>query len=382
MALPVSLLTDVNIDRSVIWRRINYEGSAVDKTLTASDEMTLLNIGEKTGPISFPLSPAHAVPWYPEFLGMTAVIASTSMRHLIDAAAKVARTNSPVLITGESGTGKELIARAVHHLSPRAAQPFIDVNCAALPEHLIESELFGYERGAFSGADSSKPGLFETAQGGTIFLDEIGELEVRMQAKLLRVLDGQPYFRLGGTRKVRAEARVVAATNLEVNEVTEGKLRRDLYHRLDVFHLRVPALRERVEDIAPLAELFLRGTGFTLSPEALAILGEYSWPGNVRELKNALGKSLLFAEGRRIHPADLPPELTAGTAFPEDAYSLDGIEQQTIFKVLAQTGGHQQRAADLLGISRRTLIRKLKIYRSPDQSPPDQSQGHRSESAA
>ena len=229
------------------------------------------------------------------------------MRRLMDAADRVARTSAPVLITGESGTGKELIARAVHHLSPRAARPFIDVNCAALPEHLIESELFGYEKGAFSGADSTKPGLFESARGGTIFLDEIGELDWRMQAKLLRVLDGQPYFRLGGTRKMQADARVVAATNLDVNEAMEGKFRRDLYHRLDVFHLRVPALRDRMDDVAPLAELFLRGTGFSLSPAALAILEEYPWPGNVRELRNVLGKATLFAAGPHIQPGDLPP---------------------------------------------------------------------------
>ncbi|MGD1072002.1 MAG: sigma 54-interacting transcriptional regulator [Bryobacteraceae bacterium] len=313
-------------------------------------------------------------PRYAEFMGMTAVIASASMRRLIAAAGKVAHTDSPVLITGESGTGKELIARAVHHLSPRAARPFVDVNCAALPEHLIESELFGYEKGAFSGADSLKPGLFETARGGTIFLDEIGELELRMQAKLLRVLDGQPYFRLGGTRKVQADARVVAATNLNVNEAMEGKFRRDLYHRLDVFRLRVPALRDRMDDVAPLADLFLRGTGFTLSPAALAALREYSWPGNVRELKNVLGKASLFAEGLRIEPGDLPAELTIAASFQEGMYSLNGIEEQTIFKVLAQTGGHQQRAADLLGISRRTLIRKLKIYRSARSGAPHQTE--------
>jgi transcriptional regulator with PAS, ATPase and Fis domain len=270
-----------------------------------------ISSGGSASQILLAVSTQHTVPRYAEFGGITAVIASTSMRRLMATAGKVARTNAPVLITGESGTGKELLARAVHHMSPRAARPFIDINCAALPEHLIESELFGYERGAFSGADSSKPGLFESAQGGTIFLDEIGELELRMQAKLLRVLDGQPYFRLGGTRKVQADARIVAATNLEVYEAVAGrKFRRDLYHRLDAFHMRVPALRDRLEDIGPLADLFLRGTGFTLSLEALAMLREYSWPGNVRELKNVLGKATLFAEGLRIEPGDLPPELT------------------------------------------------------------------------
>src|SRR4051794_40018634 len=173
-----------------------------------------------------------AEPLYEEYAGMTTVIASMAMRRLISAASKVGRTNSPILITGESGTGKELVARAVHHYSPRAGKPFIDVNCAALPEHLIESELFGYEKGAFSGAESMKPGLFEAAHTGTLFLDEIGELDSRMQAKLLRVLDGQSYFRLGGSRKVVADVRVVAATNLSLDQaVLNGKFRRDLYHR-------------------------------------------------------------------------------------------------------------------------------------------------------
>jgi len=187
-----------------------------------------------------------AKPYYEDFLGMTAVIASAPMRSLMSMTEKVAGTNSPVLITGESGTGKELVARALHRFSVRASKPFIDVNCAALPEHLIESELFGYEKGAFSGADSLKPGLFEAAHGGSLFLDEIGELDPRMQAKLLRVLDGQPFFRLGGTRKVEPDVRIIAATNLMLDEAVQSrKFRRDLYHRLETFHLRVPPLRER-----------------------------------------------------------------------------------------------------------------------------------------
>jgi len=299
---------------------------------------------------------------------MTTVIASTSMRRLISMTARVGRTNSPVLITGESGTGKEIIARAVHQYSPRVAKPFIDVNCAALPEHLMESEIFGYEKGAFSGAESLKPGLYEAASGGTLFLDEIAELDRHMQAKLLRVLDGHSYFRLGGSRKVTADVRIVAATNLNLDDaVQEGKFRSDLFHRLDAFHLRVPPLRERLEDIAPLAEWFLRDTGLTIGSDALAILENYSWPGNVRELRNALSKAALFASGTEIVPGDLPMEIILGQAeSPEEEYSLDGLEQQTICRVLAQTGGHQQKAADLLGISRRTLIRKLKLYRSPE----------------
>jgi len=304
---------------------------------------------------------------FAEFLGMTALVSSAAMRRLILHAEKIGRTGSPVLITGESGTGKELVARAIHHFSPRAAKPFIDVNCAALPDNLVESELFGYEKGAFSGADTGKPGLFEAAAGGTLFLDEIGELDARMQAKLLRVLDNQPYFRLGGTKKVAADARIVAATNLDLNDaVMHGIFRRDLFHRLDVFRLHVPALRERSEDIAPLAALFLRDSNVAISDEALAILEDYSWPGNIRELRNVLAKASLFTSGSEIRPADLPAELlSAEIQAQEGECSLDDLEEQTIVRVLGQTNGHQQKAADLLGISRRTLIRKLKLYRSP-----------------
>jgi len=327
---------------------------------------------------TFPIRPAkrapfalrRAEPQYEEFLGMTTVIASPAMRRLCSAAAKVARTSSAVLITGESGSGKELIARAVHHYSLRRAKPFVDVNCASLPEHLMESELFGYEKGAFSGAENMKPGFFEAAHGGTLFLDEIGELDSRMQAKLLRVLDGHSYFRLGGSRKVTVDVRFVAATNLSLEDaVQQGRFRRDLFHRLDGFRLHVPPLRERVEDIAPLATWFLRDSPVALSGDALQLLEDYAWPGNVRELRNCLHKAGLFAPGSRIEARDLPPEiLLGGQDARPDPYSLDGLEQQTIHRVLAQTGGHQQKAADLLGISRRTLIRKLKLYRSSAQS--------------
>jgi transcriptional regulator with PAS, ATPase and Fis domain len=307
-----------------------------------------------------------------EFLGMTAVLSSASMRRLITTAERVAKTDSPVLITGESGSGKELIARAIHRFSPRSAKPFIDVNCAALPEHLVESELFGYEKGAFSGADSQKPGLLEAAQGGSVFLDEIGELESRIQAKLLRVLDGHPWFRLGGTKKVQCDARIIAATNLDVESaVREGRFRRDLFHRLDVFRLHVPALRERLEDVAPLAGFFLQGSAFTLSSEALAQLEEYTWPGNVRELKNVLAKAMLFASGNEVGAHDLPMELFAPHESAAEETSLGGLEQQAIFRALGQTNGHQQKAADLLGISRRTLIRKLKQYRGSGRSGQD-----------
>src|SRR5580692_11013425 len=187
------------------------------------------------------------------FLGMTAVIASEPMRRLLETVERVARSAATVLIVGESGTGKELIARAVHHFSPRGHKPWVDLSCAALPEHLLESELFGYDRGAFSGADTAKPGLFELAHQGTLFLDEVGELDPKMQVKLLRVLDGVPYYRLGGTKKVSADVRVVAATNQNLERmVAEGRFRGDLFHRLSQLTLRVPPLRARLDDIAPL----------------------------------------------------------------------------------------------------------------------------------
>jgi transcriptional regulator with PAS, ATPase and Fis domain len=343
----------------------------MDRNRYQSDEVTPEPLADPEPPhlIRKPKTVSHE-PHYEEFMGMTTVIAAASMRRLVTVTGRVGKTNSPVLISGESGTGKELIARAVHQFSTRAAKPFVDVNCAALPEHLMESELFGYEKGAFSGAENLKPGLYETAAGGTLFLDEITELDSRMQAKLLRVLDGHSYFRLGGSRKVVADVRIVAATNLNLDEaVQEGKFRRDLFHRLDNFHLRVPPLRERIEDIAPLAGFFLKDTGCTIAPDALALLENYSWPGNIRELRNALGKAALFAAGPEILPGDLPMEIILGqTESPDEDYSLGGLEQQTICRVLAQTGGHQQKAADLLGISRRTLIRKLKLYRSPDHN--------------
>jgi len=297
-----------------------------------------------------------------EFLGMPAIIASRAMQRVMEKVEKVARTDSTVLIAGESGVGKELIARAIHHFSLRKEKPFVDVNCAAFPENLIESELFGYEKGAFSGADGVKQGLFETAGAGTLFLDEVGELEARMQAKLLRVLDGQPYFRLGGTRKIQAAARVIAATNSDLQEsVKRGWFRADLYHRLDAIQLRVPSLRERVDDIGPLCELFLGSSGCTLREDAMELLLHYSWPGNVRELRNVLNKAVVFADSKELTPADLPSGMKTSVA-AEPGYSLERLEEHTIFRALEQTGGHQQKAAHILGISRRTLIRKLKQY--------------------
>ncbi len=292
------------------------------------------------------------------------------MLQLIELVERIAQTNAAVLITGESGSGKEVIARAVHHYSLRCAKPWVDVSCAALPEHLVESELFGYERGAFSGADSPKPGLFELANHGTLFLDEVGELEPRMQVKLLRVLDGVAYYRLGGTRKVIIDARIVAATNQDLEHMVDtGNFRSDLYHRLGQICLRVPPLRERPEDIVPLAEHFLQLANLQrhFSGEAIQALQRHRWPGNVRELRNVVTKAAVLARGEEILAADLvlaaprgPTESASVVTVP--TANLDGMEKTTILRVLAQTNGHQQRAAELLGISRRTLSRKLKLY--------------------
>jgi DNA-binding NtrC family response regulator len=299
------------------------------------------------------------------------------MQKLIQMVIKVAQTNATVLITGESGSGKELVARAVHHYSLRCTKAWVDLNCGALPEHLIESELFGYEKGAFSGADTMKPGLFEAASGGTLFLDEIGELDIKTQVKLLRVLDGVPYYRLGGTKKVTVDVRVVAATNVDLEDAIQaGRFRADLYHRLSPIQLRVPSLRERVDDVGPLAGFFLQqhDPRRRFTAEAIEVLQRHAWPGNVRELRNVVTRAAVYSSGDEIGPGDLPHEIAGKrmpAAGPEEVggYSLDGLEQNTIFKVLAQTGGHQQKAADILGISRRTLIRKLKLYRgTPCQS--------------
>ncbi|HUJ24020.1 MAG TPA: sigma-54 dependent transcriptional regulator [Bryobacteraceae bacterium] len=323
------------------------------------------------------IEPEEQAPRPQSYLGLSAIIASQPMQKLMELVVKVAQTSATVLIAGESGSGKELVARAIHHYSLRCTKPWVDLNCGALPEHLIESELFGYEKGAFSGAESMKPGLFEAANSGTLFLDEIGELDIKTQVKLLRVLDGVPYYRLGGTRKVMVDVRVVAATNVELEEAIQGgRFRPDLYHRLSPIQIQVPALRQRLEDVGPLANFFLQQQDprRRFTREAIEVLQRYSWPGNVRELRNVVTRATIYSSVEEIGAADLPDELAGKMirpAAPDGAgtYSLDGLEQHTIFKVLEQTGGHQQKAADILGISRRTLIRKLKLYRNvPCQS--------------
>ncbi len=303
--------------------------------------------------------------------GTEFVIASPVMHKFMGMVERVAGHTETVLITGETGTGKELVARTIHQASVRARNPLIDINCAALPEHLVESELFGYEKGAFSGADSSKPGLFELADRSTIFLDEIGELEPQIQVKLLRVLDGAPYYRLGGHRKITVNVRVVAATNLDLEvAVKEGRFRKDLFHRLGQFQLRVPPLRERPEDITALAQhfLLLKAPGKNFSSDALAVLQEYRWPGNIRELRNLIAKLALSTSEERITAAAVAAELGHEPDALQDARSampqgnLENMEEQMIIRALEKTGGHRSQAAEQLGISRRTLSRKLREY--------------------
>jgi transcriptional regulator with GAF, ATPase, and Fis domain len=302
------------------------------------------------------------------FLGMPAIIRSPSMLRLIETVKRIAQSESAVLITGESGSGKEIIARAIHHYSLRHSKPWVDVNCSALPENLVESELFGNEKGAFSGADSARPGLFEIASSGSLFLDEIGELELKMQVKLLRVLDRVPFYRLGGRRKIEVDVRIVTATNRNLQEAVQtGQFRADLYHRLNQIQLRLPPLRERPEDIEGLAHLFVHETNqdLRLTPRALMRLIEYHWPGNVRELRNIVTRAALLAGSSELHPEDF--DFTEQTrCFANPAFGpvreLQELERQAIFQALTETGGNQKEAATLLGISSRTLSRKLKTY--------------------
>jgi PAS domain S-box-containing protein len=312
-----------------------------------------------------------------DIAGTQFLIASPMMHKFMGMVDRVAGHTETVLVTGETGTGKELVARTIHGSSYRHKNALVDINCAALPEHLVESELFGYEKGAFSGADSSKPGLFELADKSTIFLDEIGELQPQIQVKLLRVLDGAPYFRLGGHRKITVDVRVVAATNQDLElAVKEGRFRKDLFHRLSQFQLRVPPLRERPEDIATLARHFLslKAADKVFTVDALDALQAHPWPGNIRELRNLVAKLAMATEDRQITGTEVVAELcgeaTSGQGLAAAAHAsgavplgnLENMEEQMIIRALEQTGGHRAHAAEQLGISRRTLSRKMREY--------------------
>lgn len=314
---------------------------------------------------------------------------SPSMRAIFNIIEKVADTPSTVLITGESGTGKELVATALHEQSSRKSAPFIKVNCAAIPKDLLESEFFGYEQGAFTGAVGSKPGRFELADGGTLLLDEIAEIPIEMQVKLLRALQESEFERVGGVRTIRVDVRVIAATNRNLKgEITAGNFREDLFYRLNVVPITLPALRERADDIPLLCEFFLskyverlRRNARGISDDAMRALRAHDWPGNIRELENVIERALLFAEGDEVRLADLPEPLRGTSVPPRAATAVDpvdldelndaslkdivrqrtsALEKELIQGTLEQTGGNVTRAAERLRISRKGLQNKMK----------------------
>ncbi len=309
---------------------------------------------------------------------------SGKMQEVFRKIRKVASSDATVLIRGESGTGKELIARAIHFHSPRSDAPLVEINCASIPETLLESELFGHEKGAFTGAYKQKKGKFEIANGGTLFLDEIGELPLTLQAKLLRVLQDGRFTRVGGVENIEVNVRLIAATNANLEELLEaGKFREDLYYRLNVIPILIPPLRERLEDIGPLTDFFIQKYARKnkkhikgISQEARYILMNYDWPGNVRELENAIENAVVMAEGDIITPSDLPGYLQASTSTEGSLMNqllqnqqglsykekLEAFEREIIRQALEETGGNKTHAAKKLGFTLRTLRNKVKKY--------------------
>lgn len=295
---------------------------------------------------------------------------SSKMQRLIEVIKIVAKTNATVLITGESGTGKELVARAIHSQSHRPNKPFVAVSCAALPESLLESELFGHEKGSFTGAYVQKKGKFEFANGGTLFLDEIGEMSANIQVHLLRVLEEKEFTRVGGNEPIKVDVRVISATNKDLRRaIANGQFREDLYYRLNVVAIELPPLRERKEDIPLLAQHFL--SKFALenqknitefSPDAIKFLLEYDWPGNIRELENAIERAVILSKDSFITIADLPHENLLLTGSALVGKNIKEVEKNHIMNVLCETGGNYSEAARILGISRMTLYNKVKEF--------------------
>jgi len=308
--------------------------------------------------------------------GKTIIGESPKMRDVLEVVERVANTNVTILILGESGTGKELFANAIHYNSNRRDKPYVKVNCGALPENLLESELFGYEKGAFTGAAGRKAGRFDRANGGTIFLDEVGELTLSMQVKLLRVLQEKEFERVGGIESIKVDVRIIAATNRDLKKmVDEGTFREDLYYRLNVIPLEIPPLRERRKDIPVLIQYFLKKFNKEMSKKEMNItqaamnkLVEYEWRGNIRELENAIERLVILVDGDVIEERHLPKELFSSTIknnvfdLPEDGINLEELEKGLICQALDISNGNQTHAAKLLGITRHTLIYRIEKY--------------------
>jgi two-component system nitrogen regulation response regulator GlnG len=383
-ALPVIVMTAHSDLGSAVSA---YEGGAFEYLPKPFDIDEAVALVRRAAQVSgAPSAQGPAATPIPELLGR-----APAMQQVFRAIGRLARSSVTVLITGESGTGKELVARALHEHSPRTGRPFVALNTAAIPADLLESELFGHERGAFTGADAQRRGRFEQAEGGTLFLDEIGDMSAPLQTRLLRVLAEGEFYRVGGQTPIRADVRVIAATHQNLEErVARGLFREDLYHRLNVIRIELPPLRARAEDIPDLLEHYMRIAAAelgveakSLAPEAIARLAAHGWPGNVRELVNLCRRLSVLAPGREVHVADLPSELATPAAAPAEgewAQALAGwaerhaqsgtaplldaaqpqFERVLIRAALKRTGGHRQEAAKLLGWGRNTLTRKLK----------------------
>lgn len=388
--LPVIVMTAyADLDRAVA----AFQGGAFEylpKPFDVDDAVAIVRRAVKNAPQLAAVDPPGAPP-----AAVSEIIGSApAMQEVFRAIGRLSKSNMTVLLTGESGTGKELVARALHRHSPRADRPFIAINTAAIPSDLLESELFGHEKGAFTGATARRLGRFEQADTGTLFLDEIGDMPAALQSRLLRVLADGEFFRVGGHQSVRVDVRIVAATHQDLDErVRDGTFRDDLYHRLNVIRLHLPALRDRIEDVATLAEHFLQVTARELDiepkrlrPQALALFARYDWPGNVRQLENACRRATIMAPAQEIDVEDLPDELRVHSDVQQRGFGEDWeatlkkwaerhvesaekpmldeavprFERVMIRVALAQTRGRRQDAARLLGWGRNTLARKIK----------------------
>ncbi|MEO5971702.1 MAG: sigma-54 dependent transcriptional regulator [Bdellovibrionia bacterium] len=386
--IPVVVITAYGTVEAAVGALKN---GAFDFITKPFDQTELLNVVQKAvathnqrqkEPIVFVTQPRLTTQNEANLTSISSIIgASAPMQEVFKLILKIAHSPSTVLVWGESGTGKELVAFEIHRNSPRAEKPFIKINCAAIPATLIESELFGFEKGAFTGAVASKPGRFELAHEGTLFLDEVGEMPLEMQVKLLRVLQEQEFERVGGINTIKIDVRIIAATNKDLQEeVKTGRFREDLYYRLNVVPIHLPALRERLEDIDLLVPYFLQQfneklkKGITgITPETLASLKSSSWPGNIRQLENVLERMVLMCDGTFLTTDDLPDEFTVATR-ESNSEQTDGapslkqivrrqtqaLEKGLIEKALEETGGNVTRAAEKLGLSRKGLQLKIK----------------------